>query len=54
MLLWTVLVVVGFLGLMAVIVALGTSSTARYERERRARGRSARPPLRSLGVLRAT
>jgi hypothetical protein len=33
MLVWSVLTLLGFLVLTAVVIALGTSSTARYERE---------------------
>jgi hypothetical protein len=54
MLLWAALAVFGFLLLTALIVVLGTSSTDRYERERRAQARSARRPPRSIGVVRAT
>jgi hypothetical protein len=54
MLVWPILAVVGFLALTAVIVVLGTSSTNRYEKERRAQRRSARFAGRSVGVARAT
>jgi hypothetical protein len=37
MLLWPALALIGFLVLVAVVVALGTVSTGRYEREQRAR-----------------
>ena len=36
MLLWPALALIGFLVLMALVVALGTVSTDRYEREQRA------------------
>jgi hypothetical protein len=39
--LWPTLAVIGFLVLMGLVVTLGTRSTNRYERERRAR--AARP-----------
>jgi type II secretory pathway pseudopilin PulG len=41
MLVWPVLAVIGFLALTAFIVVLGTSSTNRYEKERRAQRRVA-------------
>jgi hypothetical protein len=50
MLVWPILAVIGFLVLTAVIVVLGTSSTNRYERERRARRRSGRPASGTLGA----
>jgi membrane protein implicated in regulation of membrane protease activity len=54
MMVWPILAVVGFVALTAVIVVLGTSSTSRYEQERRAQRRSARLAGRSIGVVRAT
>jgi membrane protein implicated in regulation of membrane protease activity len=54
MLVWPILAVIGFLALTAFIVVLGTSSTNRYEQERRAQRRSARLAGRSVGVVRAT
>ena len=38
MVLWPVVTLVGFLVLTALVIAMGTSSTARYEREQRAAG----------------
>jgi len=43
MLWWPVLALIGFLALVAVVVALGTMSTNRYEQEQRKRARSTRP-----------
>ena len=43
MLLWPVLALTGFLVLVAVVVALGTMSTNRYEQEQRKRARFTRP-----------
>ena len=42
MLVWPSLAVIGFLALTAFIVVLGTSSTNRYEKERRAQCRVTR------------
>jgi hypothetical protein len=36
MMVWPAVTLVGFLVLTALVIAMGTSSTARYERERRA------------------
>lgn len=36
MLLWPAVTLLGFLVLTALVIAMGTSSTARYEREQRA------------------
>jgi len=44
--LWPALALIGFFVLVALVVALGTESTDRYEREQRARGRSPRLPRR--------
>jgi hypothetical protein len=44
MLLWPVLALIGFLGLVAVVVALGTMSTNRYEQEQRTRASFTRRP----------
>ena len=41
MLLWPVLTALGFAALIAVVIALGTRSTARYEAERERAGRLA-------------
>ncbi len=47
MLLWPAITALGFAALIAVVIALGTRSTARYEAEReRAGGLSSRPPRR--------
>jgi hypothetical protein len=42
MMLWPALTLLGFLVLTAVVIAMGTQSTARYEQEQRAQGSSAR------------
>jgi hypothetical protein len=44
MVLWPAVTLVGFLVLTALVIAMGTSSTARYEREQRAA--AARPAAR--------
>jgi hypothetical protein len=36
MMMWPALTLIGFLVLTALVIAMGTSSTARYEREQRA------------------
>jgi hypothetical protein len=54
---WSALAVIGFLVLMALVIALGTVSTGRYEREQRVRtgpalpaGQSILPPRQSIGL----
>lgn len=42
---WPVLALIGFVVLMTVVIALGTVSTRRYERERGTRVLAARPTL---------
>src|SRR4051794_7741918 len=44
MVLWPVVALIGFLVLVAVVVALGTMSTNRYEREQRTRASFPRRP----------
>ncbi len=44
MVLWPAVTLVGFLVLTALVIAMGTSTTARYEREQRAA--AARPAVR--------
>lgn len=41
MVLWPAVTLVGFLVLTALVILMGTSSTARYEREQRAAGTAA-------------
>lgn len=48
---WAVLAFIGFLVLVAVVIALGTGSTGRYERERRAQADAARPGERRTASL---
>jgi hypothetical protein len=48
--LWPVLALIGFLAVVAFVIALGTGSTGRYERERRAL--SAAPKTRELSGIR--
>ncbi len=44
MMLWPALTLIGFLVLTAVVIAMGTQSTARYEQEQRAsRSANTRP-----------
>ena len=45
MVLWPAVTLIGFLVLTALVIAMGTSSTARYEREQRAA--AARPGART-------
>ena len=46
MVLWPAVTLVGFLVLTALVIAMGTSSTARYEREQRAaQAVAARPAI---------
>ena len=46
MMVWPAMTLLGFLVLTALVIAMGTSSTARYERERRAeRPVAARHPV---------
>jgi hypothetical protein len=49
MMLWPAVTLIGFLVLTAFVIAMGTQSTARYEREQRAAtpssGRSAAEPV---------
>jgi hypothetical protein len=48
------LALTGFLVLMAVVIALGTRSTKRYEQSRRGQVSAARPAARAAGGARAT
>lgn len=47
---WSALALIGFVALLAVVIALGTMSTGRYEREQRARARSRRPARTSIST----
>lgn len=51
---WPALALIGFVVLVGVVIALGTRSTGRYEREQRARARarvrSSRPAATSIGT----
>lgn len=51
---WPVLALIGFVVLVAVVIALGTTSTGRYEREQRTRSRTTRPVRTPLGTPPAT
>ncbi|WP_198597916.1 hypothetical protein [Blastococcus atacamensis] len=56
MMLWPAVALLGFLFLTALVIAMGTQSTARYEQEQRAASRSAagRPAApEAVGVARA-
>jgi hypothetical protein len=57
MVLWPAVTLIGFLVLTALVIAMGTSTTARYEREQRAATASAaRPAARAaepVGMARA-
>jgi hypothetical protein len=50
MLLWPAVTLVGFLVLTALVIAMGTSTTARYERERAAAGTGTRRETAPVGV----
>lgn len=54
MMLWPALTLLGFLVLTALVIAMGTQSTARYEREQRAArtpaGRSTAEPARAVAA----
>jgi hypothetical protein len=54
MMLWPALTLLGFLVLTALVIAMGTQSTARYEREQRAErtsaGRPAVEPARAVAA----
>jgi hypothetical protein len=43
MMVWPALTLIGFLVLTALVIAMGTQSTARYEREREERNTAALP-----------
>ncbi|WP_236827759.1 MULTISPECIES: hypothetical protein [unclassified Blastococcus] len=43
MMLWPAVTLLGFLVLTALVIAMGTQSTARYEQEQRAATRAAKP-----------
>ena len=48
MVLWPAVTLVGFLVLTALVIAMGISSTARYEREKLAVSADVRPALRPV------
>ena len=54
MMLWPAVTLLGFLVLTALVIAMGTQSTARYEREQRAArpadGRSVAEPVGALAA----
>jgi hypothetical protein len=50
---WPALLI-GFMVLMTLVIALGTVSTNRYEREQRARARCSLPAGQSIGLPRPT
>jgi hypothetical protein len=51
---WPALALIGFMVLMTLVIALGTVSTNRYEREQRARARCSLPARQSMGLPRPT
>ncbi len=53
MLLWPAVTLIGFLVLTAFVIAMGTQSTARYEREQRAATDAGRTSAEPVGVPRA-
>ena len=53
MMVWPALTLLGFLVLTALVIAMGTQSTARYEREREQRSTSSLPAgAEAMGALR--
>ncbi|MGY1823863.1 hypothetical protein [Geodermatophilus sp. SYSU D00079] len=51
MVLWPAVTLIGFVVLTALVIVMGTSSTARYEREKRAAGAAVtRPATRSTAA----
>ncbi|WP_166509514.1 hypothetical protein [Blastococcus sp. TF02-8] len=50
MMMWPAVALLGFLVLTALVIAMGTQSTARYEQEQRAAARSAGPRTASEAV----
>ncbi len=53
MLLWPAVTLIGFLVLTAFVIAMGTQSTARYEREQRDEASPARSAGEAVGAARA-
>jgi hypothetical protein len=54
MMLWPAVTLLGFLVLTALVIAMGTQSTARYEREREERNTTARhAAAEAVGAVRA-
>jgi hypothetical protein len=52
MMVWPALTLIGFLVLTAMVIAMGTQSTARYEREREERNTAALPAgAEAMGAL---
>jgi hypothetical protein len=51
---WPALALIGFLALTAVIIALGTMSTGRYEREQRRRSGAGRSKAAAIGIAPTT
>ena len=50
MIVWPVVVLVGFLALTAFVIAMGTRSTARYEQEQRGAVSASPAPAEAVGV----
>jgi multisubunit Na+/H+ antiporter MnhC subunit len=54
MMVWPALTLIGFLVLTALVIAMGTQSTARYEREREERTTGPSPAaVEAVGAVRA-
>jgi hypothetical protein len=53
MMLWPAVTLLGFLVLTALVIALGSTSTARYEREREERTTSPRHAAEAVGAVSA-
>jgi hypothetical protein len=51
MMVWPALTLIGFLVLTALVIAMGTQSTARYEREREERTSPLPAGAEAMGVL---
>jgi hypothetical protein len=53
MMVWPALTLLGFLVLTALVIAMGTQSTARYEREREERTTTPRAAAEAVGAVSA-
>ncbi|SFK36754.1 hypothetical protein [Geodermatophilus ruber] len=53
MVLWPAVTLIGFLVLTALVIVMGTTTTARYEREQRAAARGSATAAEPMGAARA-